>query len=390
LYISKNLDYEKTNAINVICNEMVIKNLQTMKNFLLLLLFFIQANLFAQIENAIIIENMIQTPEPVAVDEKGLEVSFAHKYYSLELISTIDTESKIKCATSSPDNKFFATGDNYESLGNSYKETKKHYIGLWNLNKSLQPQVDYHHERPVQAISFSPSSDKMVSCDSGGDIYIWDLLNSKLLVKIETSHWVHNVRFSNSGREIIAIQGFEKIANMYDLKGRLIYQFKVGKQINDFEINRNTNEIYFGCHDEIQIWSLISKDIIQKRPFKGLMCMKFDNNFSKLAIGARGDIIFMSLALKELNRVSGHFKPILSLDFNFDNSLLISGSSDQTVRIWDVRDLSSIKEIVQLTNEHKGTIHAVSFISSNSENNFITGGESNDVKIWGWKAYGGR
>ena len=48
--------------------------------------------------------------------------------------------------------------------------------------------------------------------------------------------------------------------------------------------------------------------------------MKFDNNFSKLAIGARGDIIFMSLALKELNRVSGHFKPILSLDFNFDNS----------------------------------------------------------------------
>ena len=41
------------------------------------------------------------------------------------------------------------------------------------------------------------------------------------------------------------------------------------------------------------------------------------------------------------SKFKGHQGSVLCLDFNSSDSLLLSGSEDQTARIWDVRDASS-------------------------------------------------
>ena len=68
---------------------------------------------------------------------------------------------------------------------------------------------------------------------------------------------------------------------------------------------------------------------------------------------------------------------MLSIRFSFDDKKIASSSSDQTARIWD---LQKEREILQLTNEHKGNVEAIEFISSNDE--FMTGGENRELKIW--------
>jgi WD40 repeat protein len=78
-----------------------------------------------------------------------------------------------------------------------------------------------------------------------------------------------------------------------------------------------------------------------------------------------------------VSRLKGHFKPVLSIRFSFDDKKIASSSSDQTARIWD---LQKEREILQLTNEHKGNVEAIEFISSNDE--FMTGGENRELKIW--------
>jgi hypothetical protein len=45
--------------------------------------------------------------------------------------------------------------------------------------------------------------------------------------------------------------------------------------------------------------------------------------------------------------------------------------------VWDLKKKS---EILQLVNEHKGTVSSIEFISANYE--FITGGVNKELKVW--------
>jgi WD40 repeat protein len=306
-------------------------------------------------------------------------------FYSLEitaqkgkLISTIAVDLPISCIKLSPDKQIIAIADDTEDpLGfQDLKETYK--IKILSSDNYSKKYEFIGHKESIESINFSIDSKKLVSTDKAGTIFIWDLSNGGQLCKIETDEWVHNAKFTNSGNEIVAIQGYNKIALIYNIKGNLIAKLEVEKQINDFDFNNNTNEIFFGCFDEIQVWSLISREKLRSITFSGLMCMRFNHDYLQLAIGvSNGDIIIMSNDLKEIKKLTGHFKPVLSISFSLDNSKLASASSDQTARVWDIKTTS---EIIQLTNEHKGTVQAIEFISEKQK--FMTGGESKELKVW--------
>jgi len=136
------------------------------------------------------------------------------------------------------------------------------------------------HQKSIESINFSSDSKRLISTDKSGVIKVWDLTNGKEILNIETGKWVHNAKFSSSGNEFIAIQGYNKVALLYDIKGNLITNFQVNKQIHDFDFNPKSSQIYFGCHAEFQVWSTVSRKLISRTPFKGLMCMSFNNAYS--------------------------------------------------------------------------------------------------------------
>lgn len=310
-----------------------------------------------------------------------LTKEYSNNELTISLAERIPTEMPVSSIKLSPNRNLIAIADDTEDpLGfNELDETYK--IKILNAINYIQQFELLGHEESIESINFSSDSKKLISADKRGVVIIWDILSGKQLCKIETSDWVHNAKFTSSDNEIIVIQGYEKIALIYDLKGNLVNKLLVDKQINDFDINIKTNEIFFGCFDEIQVWSLASQKKTRSIPFSGLMCMNFNHNYSQLAIGvSSGNIIIMSTDLKEIIKLKGHFKPVLSISFNFDNKNLVSSSSDQTARIWDLKTQS---EIIQLTNEHNGTVHAVEFISDKNE--FISGGENKEIKVWKFK-----
>jgi WD40 repeat protein len=295
-----------------------------------------------------------------------------------KLIETISSELPVSCIKISPDEKFIAIGDYTENpLG--FRELNETYVIRVLHGDTYNNKYEFiGHKSWIESIDFSPDSKKLLTADRSGVIFVWDLLSGKRLCKIETDDWVHNAKFTKSGKEFIAIQGFEKQSIIYDIKGNEIARLELSKQINDFEINNKKNEIYFGCHDEIQVWSLSAREKIRSIEFSGIMCMRFDHDYSRLAIGvSNGNIIIMTNELQKLIEFEGHFKPVLALSFSFDDSKLASASSDQTARIWDLR---SQDEVLQLINEHKGNVNAVEFISGKNE--FITGGRNKELKIW--------
>ena len=294
------------------------------------------------------------------------------------LNKAIDMELPVSCIQMSPDKKIIAIADDTEDPLGFQELNEEFKITIVNSSDYTEKFELSGHQESIEAISFSLDSKQLISSDKGGEIKIWDLANGTEVVSIKTGEWVHNVKFSSSGDEFISIQGYEKVAMIYDVKGNLIAKLQINKQINDFDFNARTNQIYFGCHDEFQVWSLVTRKLAYKIPFEGLMCISFNHDYSNLAIGTcNGEIILLTPELKEITKLNGHFKPVLCLSFSFDDKKLASASSDQTVRVWDLKKGS---EMLQLTNEHKGTVSSIEFISDNNE--FMTGGENKELKVW--------
>jgi WD40 repeat protein len=60
---------------------------------------------------------------------------------------------------------------------------------------------------------------------------------------------------------------------------------------------------------------------------------------------------------KEIAELDGHTGPVWSVAFSPDGSQIVSGSSDDTVRLWDAH---TSKEIAELEG-HTGTVNSVAF-----------------------------
>ncbi len=342
----------------------------------------IRANIVHKLEAPLLLgQSAISKLGKIELDGNKLTIltkEYNSEKLSIALVQKFSNFMPVSCINVSPDKKIIAIADDTEDpLGfKELKETLK--ISILN-SKTYSKKLELKgHLESIEAISFSYDSKYIVSSDQSGVIIIWDLSNGKQITKIETSGWVNNVKFTNLGNEIIAIQGFEKRALIYDTNGNFREKIDVGKQINDFEYNPITNKIYFGCFDELQVWSFLSRKKLKSLPFSGLMCMQFNHDYSQFAIGnSNGNIIIMSPILQEIYRLIGHFKPVLSISYSLDNSKLASASSDQTSRIWD---LKKQKQLIKLVNEHNGTVNTIKYISD--KNDFITGGENKVLKIW--------
>ncbi len=236
----------------------------------------------------------------------------------------------------------------------------------------------YGHKSSVETLAFTSDSKLLLSADRAGEIIVWNLETGKETLRISTNHYVHKAMFDNTNKRIIAINGFQQRVMVYSLKGRLIKELNLKSTINDFEYNPTTNDAYFLCSDGIQVWSLNSWSIIKSLPLKTGDCIKYNNDHSLLAIGTyKGDIILMNSELTDKTILKGHFKNIESLCFSADDIKLGSSSQDQTARIWSIR---KGEEVFQLTNEHKGNVSSIEFISL--VYTFVTGGKDAKLKYW--------
>jgi len=297
-----------------------------------------------------------------------------------KVFNTIDKNLPTSCIEISPNKKVIAISDDLIDF-NVYDFDNDYNIIILNSSNYEELYVLKGHRSPIKGIGFSVDSKRLISTDSQGVVKVWDIRKGELLISLMTGDWVNKGIFVGSGYDFMIIQGYEKVALLYDENGDLISKFNVGKQINDFAYNPLTHNFYFGCHEEFQVWSVITRELVYKTAHEGLNCMEFNHDYSYLAIGTLKGIQFFTPDLELISSWGGgHFKPVLDLSFSFNNRFLATSSCDQTARVWKIE---SAKEIFQLVNKHKGCVYSIEFISN--DNKFITGGENNEVQFWRWR-----
>lgn len=226
-------------------------------------------------------------------------------------------------------------------------------IGLWDIARAYERNklsitahsVAGQYSPTVTAITFEPKKWKLWYVVDGGPVGAWD---------------------------ISAIPATNR--NISTLYVGLISSPNISSNI---AISPN-NDLLARIKDDIQFWSL--PNFAQLYNFRNEDTLSFaisQNIFARS--GANCEIRICNLINGEVrDTLTGHTKRILSMDFSPDGELLVTGSEDNTVRVWDV----AAKKQIAVMYGHSEKVLDVIYLPFSDRKLVASGSNDCTVRIW--------
>jgi len=255
----------------------------------------------------------------------------------------------------SKDGKWIATGSNDPING---------FVQLWNAEtgervKRAFGTQDTVHQDAVLSVQFSKDGSKLLTAGYDGSARMWDVAKGELL-KTYKGHtwWVWDAKFSPREDRIVTASQ-DGTAILWETETA-----KAGPPFTGHEgpvysaaFSADGSVIATGGYDRrVLIWN--PSDV---RPY----------DFKKLA-SKEGSVI----QPPKFKALDGHSGPVRSVEFSRDGLQLISGSQDNTVKLWS----TDAGQIVKSFRGHDGAVRAAVFAEADQV--VLSASADNHIKKW--------
>jgi WD40 repeat protein len=259
-------------------------------------------------------------------------------------------------------------------------------VRVWDLVKMERKFTYRTPNAEVYSVDFSRGRSLIASGLSDGTIQIWDVSKGNL-VNVLPGHEsiVRSVRFSQDGSRLVSGSNDGTVRYWDPMKENPIHTLiGDGGNISSVRIWNDTDN--FGkiasssSKGKISIWDLSTMKAIKfVTSFVNIHSVSFSSDGHFLVFGQNktikiADLTDTSLPFKTLE--TGHSGAVLSVAFSNDSRLIVSGSEDNTVRIWDVQ---TGKELHQL-NAHLHHVTNVTF--SNDDSHIVSSSRDGTWILW--------
>ncbi|MEI7489390.1 MAG: WD40 repeat domain-containing protein, partial [Chryseobacterium sp.] len=335
-------------------------------------------------------------------------------------VNTIKNHTKqVNTVIISSDNKTIASGsfDGTIKVYDYYPQTK-------DLSTNPKNVLNNVHNGWVYTLAISPDNKTLVSGGADNTIKIWDLERLKnnqeskpKYTLTEHKDKVSTLVITPDGKQLIS-GSHDKTIKIWNLKGLKDNQPSklTLSDLNDSEghkdwisclaVTQDNKFLVSGSLDgTIKIWNLENKS----KP-EPINTISINRRINSLAISHDGKILvsgdsgntikiweIKTWTLEELKNLKSesatftftdHEDDVYSLAISSDNKLLVSGSADNTIKIWDLERLNKRLNNNQeskpyLTfSDHQGPIDTIA-ISNVRKNNYIivSGSSDNTIKV---------
>ncbi|PAV14717.1 nucleotide-binding-oligomerization-domain like receptor [Pyrrhoderma noxium] len=285
------------------------------------------------------------------------------------------TES-VHCLSFSSDGQCFVSGSDDMA------------INIWDVDRrKVKISPLKKHTEAVTAVNFSPSGSNVASGSEDRTILVWDAFTGEVLRKIECKGEVNSVIYSPNGLFILACgQCWIHMWKVEDVKAPPKV-FEAGFD-SIFRVAFSPDSSRFvslgNRRDMIRIWDASWEVEETKTTFEKLGLIKsmaLSPSGEFIASGSWGGRIYLwnvqrGELVKNL-KLSSH---VISVSFSPVNEKLVAfGSSDHTVKVWDVTN----EEPVTIGN-HKHSVDSVAF--SLPDGCHVASGSYDTICIWNVKS----
>lgn len=216
-------------------------------------------------------------------------------------------------------------------------------IRLWNMNngsRMLTIAGPGAHWGPVNTLAFTPDGQRLASGSDDNTIKIWDIRSGTRLRTIQTGSAVNAIAFTPDGRRIISATN-DNTVKIWDLAtgARLLTLQGHAHPVLSLAISPDGNTLVSGSRDNtIAVWNLRTGE-------RRYQLIGDSSWVRSVAIGPDGNILASSGGTIEIwnletgtrqYQLMGHSSYVSGIAMTPDGKMLLSGSPDETIKIWRV------------------------------------------------------
>lgn len=235
------------------------------------------------------------------------------------------------------------------------------------------------HKNKVYQALISSDGSKVLSCSRDKTLKIWDYESTSCLKTITEETIIYDMDISRDGKTLVSAS-WDKRIRIWDVETGECLGIMRGHEDSVFDIcfTKDEKKILSGSNDgTIRLWDLTSKQVYVKlkdHDYK-VQGICFHQQYL-ISYGNDCAIRIWDYMGNCLRVLEGHEWRITTLCLSHDKKKIISGSTDTTVRIWDIETGACL----HVLHEHEFEIWCLS-VSANGQ--YIASGAMDDkVIIW--------
>jgi WD40 repeat protein len=244
-------------------------------------------------------------------------------------------------------------------------------VRLWEVATGRELVAFHGHAFFVHALGFHPDGRRILSCSLDGTVKVWDAITSRPVVFRGHRAWVSKVAFSRDGRHVYSnhdnarmVAAGERAVSVDETK--VWDSFTGGEERTAAEASPGPNPEFErgGQIGDYIVRSPDGQSIVRARPpglglevidaatdrvlfpLKGhigvVKCVAFAPNGRRIATAGFNDRtikLWDSADGREVITLRGHTAGVICVAFSPDGRRIVSGSIDNTARVWDATPL---------------------------------------------------
>jgi WD40 repeat protein len=322
----------------------------------------------------------------------------------VQSFSPIHRDDVLKSALFSKDGKYAI------AIYNANSRDGKGMIYIWDVKtgKNLYTYQEQNNGNSYHSVCLDPSGSKLlIGCDYGKSI-VWDINKKKKSLEF---HGIQSTLVSNSyshdGHLLLTLEEKEKkkVAKLWDIqRGEVIDSWQLFDNVDKVALSPTGKYILLGMEGKsLSVIERSNNEValaltIQGKKFDQVSFTPDDENF----LITRGDEFHVwDIELrKEIKEFGGSFfnvlpKFITSIAFSSDGKYMVSGSSDNTAKLWEVGKWKEVQSfeghegaeftlkvdvVIAGIITGKGKIHSVAISKDNKY--VLTGGGDGTARVW--------